>query len=69
MDKHILLSRITTREKGLRFHAQRLTAEQAGKKLNISTTTDISHRNILRIKLECKNCAELFLKAYQIGLL
>lgn len=70
MDKHNLLSRITTREREvLRLLAQGLTAEQVGKTLNIAPSTVISHRNSLRIKLKCKNCAELISRAYQIGLL
>lgn len=68
MDRHILLSRITTRTKEvIRLLAQGLTTKQIGQMLNISSTTVISHRNNLRDKLECKNCPELIYRATQIG--
>ncbi|MFC2113475.1 response regulator transcription factor [Bacteroidota bacterium] len=70
MDQQILLSRISTREiEVIELLAQGLTTYQIGQKLNISSTTVISHRNNLRIKLKCKNCVELISKAHQIGLL
>ncbi|MFC2116654.1 response regulator transcription factor [Bacteroidota bacterium] len=70
MDKQILLSRISTREKEvIELLAQGLTTHQIGQRLNVSSTTVISHRNNLRIKLNCKNCPELISIAHQIGLL
>ena len=70
MDRHFLLSRITTREKEvIRLLAQGLTTKQIGQILNIASTTVISHRNNLRDKLDCKNCPELIYRATQIGLL
>lgn len=70
MDKHNKLSRISTREKEvIELLAQGLTAKQIGHRLNISSTTVITHRNNLRIKLNCKNCPELIYRATQLGLL
>jgi len=70
MDKQIKLSRITTREKEIiNLLAQGLTTKQIGHKLNISSTTVITHRNNLRDKLGCKNCPELVYRATQIGIL
>ena len=70
MDKHNKLSRITTREKEvINLLAKGLTTKQIGQRLNISSTTVITHRNNLRTKLDCKNCPELIYRATQIGLL
>ena len=70
MDKNEVLSRISAREKEvIRLLAQGLTTKQIGQKLNISSTTVITHRNNLRDKLKCKNCPELIYRATQIGLL
>jgi DNA-binding CsgD family transcriptional regulator len=70
MDKLSLLSRITTREKEvIKLLAQGFTTKQIGQRLNISSTTVITHRNNLRIKLSCKNCPELIYRATQLGLL
>lgn len=70
MDRQIQMSKITTREKEvIQLLAQGLTSEQIGQRLNISSTTVISHRNSLRGKLNCKNAPELIYKASQIGLL
>lgn len=70
MDKQILLSRISIREKEIiLLLAQGLTTKQIAQKLNISPTTVITHRNNIRIKLNCKNCPELIYIASQIGLL
>ena len=69
MDKKKVLSGISEREKEVIWHlAQGLTAKQIGHKLNISTTTVITHSNNLRIKLKCKNCPQLIYKATRIGL-
>jgi len=70
MDKQNLLSKITTREEQvIKLLAQGLTSKQIGQILNISITTVKTHRNNLRIKLNCKNCPELVYRATQIGLL
>ncbi len=65
-----LLFRITPREKEvIKLLAQGLTTNQIGKRLNISLTTVITHRNNLRIKLKCRNSPELIYRASQFGLL
>jgi DNA-binding CsgD family transcriptional regulator len=70
MEKKKLLSGISKREKEVVWLlAQGLTATQIGKKLSIAPTTVITHRNRLRAKLKCKNCAHLVYTATRIGLL
>jgi len=63
-------SEITPREKEvIKLLADGLTTNQIGQRLNISSTTVITHCNHLRTKLNCKNRSELMVKAIKIGLL
>jgi DNA-binding NarL/FixJ family response regulator len=70
MEENLFFSKVTPREKEVvQLLAEGLNTIQIGQKLNISDTTVITHRNNLRKKLGCKNCAELIYKATRYNLI